>query len=333
MEHSDKTQKDRSKKQSNRKNKTGFAEHSPGSLFNSNLLRHKHFGNRALQRHFRGKKFEQNRILTNVMKRITSLRLRTTGEATQSSISASFQGLILPMTNLIDRAFNRVENGQKIVEEKRSSESGRPLPESLGRKFQPFLGFDQSHVRIHTHDETGRQVKKAGADAITIGRDIYFSPGKFAPDNPRGRALLVHELTHVRQQSGMTGHIDSKAKSMQQFEREALANESIAYKQFSGISSESGFNFSSSAPGFLKAPMSGRQPGYKNTIKPVKSAAGNDAVPMAALSNRRLNENLVDINPAEQISKEDELDTLALTEAIYKSLKMKLKIEKERMGG
>jgi hypothetical protein len=39
------------------------------------------------------------------------------------------------------------------------------------------------------------------AEAFTIGRNVFFAPGRFDPGTTRGRALLAHELTHVRQQA------------------------------------------------------------------------------------------------------------------------------------
>src|SRR5262249_30158841 len=39
--------------------------------------------------------------------------------------------------------------------------------------------------------------------ALTVGNDIAFGPGQYAPETPSGRRLLAHELTHVVQQSKM----------------------------------------------------------------------------------------------------------------------------------
>src|SRR6185437_10849443 len=42
-----------------------------------------------------------------------------------------------------------------------------------------------------------------GAQAFTMGSDIYFAPGKFDPAAPAGLALLAHELTHTRQRAAV----------------------------------------------------------------------------------------------------------------------------------
>src|SRR3954471_20874347 len=40
------------------------------------------------------------------------------------------------------------------------------------------------------------------ARAFTLGRDIAFAPGEYAPGTAQGRRLIAHELAHVVQQTG-----------------------------------------------------------------------------------------------------------------------------------
>jgi hypothetical protein len=62
-------------------------------------------------------------------------------------------------------------------------------------------GTDLSRVRLH---HTGAEVERAcqalGARAFTVGSDIYFGAGAFAPHTPGGLRLLAHEVAHVVQQ-------------------------------------------------------------------------------------------------------------------------------------
>ncbi len=61
---------------------------------------------------------------------------------------------------------------------------------------------DFSSVNIHT-DATAIQLSRAlNARAFTVGRDIYFNEGEYAPQQESGKQLLAHELTHTLQQSG-----------------------------------------------------------------------------------------------------------------------------------
>ena len=78
---------------------------------------------------------------------------------------------------------------------------GRPLPASLRAFFEPRFGCDFSGVRIHTDAEAAASARSVRALAYTLGGDISFGPGQYAPASARGRKLLAHELTHVVQQS------------------------------------------------------------------------------------------------------------------------------------
>jgi hypothetical protein len=60
-------------------------------------------------------------------------------------------------------------------------------------------GVDFSAVRLHP---TGaeRACRALGARAFTVGSDIYFGAGAFAPHTPEGLRILAHEVAHVVQQ-------------------------------------------------------------------------------------------------------------------------------------
>ncbi|MBN1699175.1 MAG: DUF4157 domain-containing protein [Spirochaetales bacterium] len=66
-------------------------------------------------------------------------------------------------------------------------------------KAERVLDADFSSVKIHTGSYADRLAKSAGADAVTIGSDIYFADGKYSPETDSGLLLLIHELQHVRQ--------------------------------------------------------------------------------------------------------------------------------------
>jgi hypothetical protein len=64
------------------------------------------------------------------------------------------------------------------------------------------FGHDFGDVRVHTGGEAAGSAQAIDAQAYTVGRDIVFGDGHYAPHNDRGRKLIAHELTHVVQQSG-----------------------------------------------------------------------------------------------------------------------------------
>ena len=61
--------------------------------------------------------------------------------------------------------------------------------------------YDFSQVRVHHDAKAAESARAVDARAYTVGRDIVFAAGQYAPHNAAGRRLLAHELTHVVQQS------------------------------------------------------------------------------------------------------------------------------------
>ncbi len=64
----------------------------------------------------------------------------------------------------------------------------------------PEAGYDLGHVRIHTDERAAESARAVNALAYTVGSQIVFDTGQFAPETNAGRHLLAHELTHVLQQ-------------------------------------------------------------------------------------------------------------------------------------
>ena len=80
--------------------------------------------------------------------------------------------------------------------------SGAPLSKELRSHFEPRFGHDFSQVRVHADGEAADGARAVQARAYTIGRDIVFGEGEYAPTTVEGRRLLAHELTHFIQQQG-----------------------------------------------------------------------------------------------------------------------------------
>ena len=79
---------------------------------------------------------------------------------------------------------------------------GRPLEAGLRQDMEQRFGYDFSRVRIHADVAAEQSAREMNANAYTVGGDIVFAAGQFAPGTLEGRRLLAHELTHVVQQSG-----------------------------------------------------------------------------------------------------------------------------------
>jgi hypothetical protein len=67
--------------------------------------------------------------------------------------------------------------------------------------MEPRFGQDFSEVRVHTDAKAEESARAVNALAYTVGRDVVFGAGQYAPGTSAGQQLLAHELTHVVQQA------------------------------------------------------------------------------------------------------------------------------------
>jgi hypothetical protein len=77
---------------------------------------------------------------------------------------------------------------------------GRPLEAGTRAFMEERFGHDFSQVRVHTDGRAGASARAVNARAFTVGRDLVFDGGQYAPHTMAGRRLLAHELAHVLQQ-------------------------------------------------------------------------------------------------------------------------------------
>jgi hypothetical protein len=90
--------------------------------------------------------------------------------------------------------------------------SGRPLDDHTRAFMESLLGHDFSQVRVHTDARAAASAQIVNARAYTVGTNVVFNEGGFAPDTAGGRSLLAHELTHVVQQAGTAGTYGSSVR-------------------------------------------------------------------------------------------------------------------------
>jgi Domain of unknown function (DUF4157) len=64
------------------------------------------------------------------------------------------------------------------------------------------FGYDFSRVRVHSGPAAEQSAQDVNAHAYTVGHNLVFGAGQYAPDTARWRQVLAHELTHVVQQGG-----------------------------------------------------------------------------------------------------------------------------------
>jgi hypothetical protein len=90
---------------------------------------------------------------------------------------------------------------------------GQPLDAATRAFFEPRFGFNFDRVRVHHEARATEAAESVGARAFTVGSDLVFARGQFAPHSIEGRRLLAHEFAHVVQQSRPLG-VDPSAASV-----------------------------------------------------------------------------------------------------------------------
>ena len=78
---------------------------------------------------------------------------------------------------------------------------GQPLALETRASMEHSFGHDFSRVRVHTHAKAAESARAVNARAFTVGRDVVFGAGQYAPGTSEGRRLMAHELAHVVQQT------------------------------------------------------------------------------------------------------------------------------------
>lgn len=72
----------------------------------------------------------------------------------------------------------------------------RPSQVPVDKRWGELFATDLSGVTLHP--ESSRP--SGNIHALTIGDDVHFAPGRYAPDTAVGIRLIAHELAHVAQQ-------------------------------------------------------------------------------------------------------------------------------------
>jgi len=107
----------------------------------------------------------------------------------------------------LERAPSASSGGDRNVDlaVRAADRAGEPLPRAAREFFEPRFGFDFSRVRIHASGEATSAASAVGARAYTLGSQVVFGQGQYAPSTSAGRHLLAHELAHVVQQTRAPG--------------------------------------------------------------------------------------------------------------------------------
>ena len=80
------------------------------------------------------------------------------------------------------------------------AQGGTSLTATERAYFEPRFQHSLADVRIHRGASADAAARSSGARAYTLGHNIAFAAGEYAPGTRTGDALLAHELAHVVQQ-------------------------------------------------------------------------------------------------------------------------------------
>ncbi|MCW5854209.1 MAG: DUF4157 domain-containing protein [Anaerolineae bacterium] len=109
---------------------------------------------------------------------------------------------------------------------------GQPLDTQVKSTMEEAFGQDFSQVQTHTDAPAARLSTGLNARAFAVGNHVAFADGEYQPGTPTGDALIAHELAHVTQQQGATGH---QAGVMKKGEGESSAAEADADRSAIGV--------------------------------------------------------------------------------------------------
>ena len=96
--------------------------------------------------------------------------------------------------------------------------AGQSLDPTTRSFMESRFRHDFSSVRVHHDEQAAESARALHALAYTVGRDVVFGPGQYAPHTASGGRLLAHELTHLVQQGIATSGPPVAHARVQRFE-------------------------------------------------------------------------------------------------------------------
>jgi len=106
--------------------------------------------------------------------------------------------------------------------------SGQPLPGGVQGRLESALGTDLAGVRVHTGERSAQAAEGLGANAYTVGQDIHFAPGQYAPGSQQGDRLIAHEVAHTVQQRGAGPAVQADSRASEPGDSHEVQAESFA---------------------------------------------------------------------------------------------------------
>ena len=115
-------------------------------------------------------------------------------EREAESVAAEVVNAPQPPASTSDSTAERhPEVATEVLDELRGMNSAAVLPQAVRDLMEPRFGADFSGVRIHSDREANAMAAALDARAFTLGREIFFGEGQFAPGSEAGKRLIAHD--------------------------------------------------------------------------------------------------------------------------------------------
>ncbi len=121
-----------------------------------------------------------------------------TAQGAPKAAVASRQASVAPP----ERTLRGEQAAPSIVHDVLAS-AGSPLDGDVRSFMEGRFSHRFDEVRVHTDSRAAESAASVRAHAYTVGHDIVFGRGEYAPGTPAGRELIAHELVHTVQQRGL----------------------------------------------------------------------------------------------------------------------------------
>jgi len=186
---------------------------------------------------------------------------------------------------------------------------GIPLDMGVKQKFESFFGMGLEEVRIHSGSAAAEVTKGIGAEAVTLGSHIFFSPAVSTAHTKENIGLLAHELTHVVQ-----------GRSLKPLGR-----------LISGRSKEGRPRKYSSEAGDLFYPMLSKVEPQKREVSPLMAASLQRATPTPSMP--AVTAQITGVSPSTPEGEKTEENLEEMAHLVYERIKRRLQNEGERLPG
>lgn len=124
---------------------------------------------------------------------------RVADQVLAGHVNPAFSGAPLRIQRFPGQPRGQVDMAPSSVNQALAS-PGKPLEPTLRQDMEQRFGHDFSWVRVHSGPAAEQSAREMNANAYTVGHNVVFGEGRFAPETNEGRRLLGHELTHIVQQ-------------------------------------------------------------------------------------------------------------------------------------